>query len=132
MVSWRINSTKVLNNISLNKMEKSNEQAETKPCTIHSFRQRFLILCQKQADWDSYDKPTEETEFYRVCNDGLDFVELVMRCEKEFDIELDDFDLNEDSFDTVKDFIDWASSNVAQRSAYCRRWRLEALTFKIK
>jgi len=35
MVSWRINSTKLSNMQKLNKMEKSNEQAETKPCTIH-------------------------------------------------------------------------------------------------
>lgn len=95
-------------------MEKGlNTEDKDKALHIGDVRQRFLSLCQKQADWDSYDKPTEETEFYRVCNDGLDFVELVMRCEKEFDIKLDDFDLNEDSFDTVKDFIDWASLNVA-------------------
>ena len=41
MVSWRINSTKVSNNLKLNKMGKSNEQAEAKPCTIHDVIERF-------------------------------------------------------------------------------------------
>ena len=47
MVSWRINSTKVSNNLKLNKMGKSNEQAETKPCTIHDV---MLSLISKY--WD--------------------------------------------------------------------------------
>lgn len=80
---------------------------------LDDVRRRFLSLCQKQADWDSYDKPTEETEFYRVCNDELDFVELIMNCEKEFDIKIDESDKDEDSFDTVKDFIDWASLELS-------------------
>ena len=94
-------------------MNTDSKNTETKQCNIPSVRQRFLSLCQKQADWDSYDKPTEETEFYRICNDGLDFVELIMNCEKEFNIKIDKTDKNEYSFDKVKDFIDWASVNVA-------------------
>jgi len=86
---------------------------DKKQCDIQSIRQRFLSLCKKQADWDSYDKPTEETKFYRVCHDGIDFVELIINSEKEFNIKIDEFGKDEDSFDTVKDFIDWASLNVA-------------------
>jgi len=93
-------------------MKKENKETQTNQCTIPSVRQCFLSLCQKQAGWDSYDKPTEETEFYRVCNDGLDFVELIINSEKEFNIKIDDFGKHEDSFDTVKDFIDWASLSV--------------------
>jgi acyl carrier protein len=94
-------------------VEQMLKNAQTPPLLIASVRQRFLSLCQKQADWDSYDKPTEETEFYRVCNDGLDFVELIMNCEKEFQIKIDETGKDEYSFDTVKDFIDLASLNVA-------------------
>ena len=94
-------------------MQKGNKETQTKQCTTPSVRQCFLSLCQKQANWDSYDKPTEETEFYLVCNDGLDFVELIINSEKEFNIKIDEFGKDEDSFYTVKDFIDWASLNVA-------------------
>jgi acyl carrier protein len=93
--------------------EKNLQESTEQVLTIPDVRQRFLSLCQKQADWDSYDKPSEETEFYRVCHDGLDFVELIMNCEKEFSIKIDETSKEEYSFDTVKDFIDWASLNVA-------------------
>ena len=49
MVSWRINSTKLSNKEKLNKMKKSNEQAETKPCTIHGVSNSCLI-CGKKLD----------------------------------------------------------------------------------
>jgi len=91
-------------------MNTDNKENRTKKCTMPSIRQRFLSLCQKQADWE---KPTEETEFYLVCNDGLDFVELIINCEKEFSIKIDEFGKDEYSFDTVKDFIDWAYLSFA-------------------
>jgi acyl carrier protein len=47
-----------------------------------------------------------------VCHDGLDFVELLMRCEAEFGIHIEENDKDEYSFDTVKDFIDWVSEFV--------------------
>ena len=44
MVSWRINSTKLLNNIKLNKMNKTKKQKENKSCTIHGVMWRFSIV----------------------------------------------------------------------------------------
>lgn len=75
-------------------------------------RKQILDLCIKQAAWDSYHKPTEKTEFGRVCNDLLDFVELVMNCEKALQMTLDDREFTEDSFETVEDFIDWVIKQI--------------------
>lgn len=51
MVSWGINRTKMSNKEKLNKMKKSNEQAETNPCTIHGFMPLFLF-----GEWVLVDK----------------------------------------------------------------------------
>jgi acyl carrier protein len=70
-------------------------------------RERLLSLCQ-----GPFDLVDEDTPFNRTCNDDLDFVELVMKCEKEFNITINEEDKDVESFDTVKDFIDWVSSLI--------------------
>jgi len=88
-------------------LETSTEQALTIPVV----RQRFLLMCQKQYGlWAEEIK--EETPFYKVVNDSLDFIELILRCEKEFKISIDETDKDEFSFNTIGEFIDWASLNV--------------------
>lgn len=69
-------------------------------------RKCILVLCQEQASW-SNGEPTEDTRFYQICGDSLDFMELIMECEKELSIKIEEGEMDEDYFETVKDFIDW-------------------------
>lgn len=89
-----------------------NSKDNDKALHIAGVRQRFLLMCQKQYGlWA--EEITEKTPFYEVVNDSLDFVELILRCEKEFKIRIDESDKDEFSFNTIGEFIDWASLNVA-------------------
>jgi acyl carrier protein len=88
-----------------------NNNAETRQSAIQLVRQRFLSICERMAF--NVETVTEETDFFDVCYDWLDFIDLIMECEKEFNCKIDEKDKTEYSFDTVKQFIDWASLNVA-------------------
>ncbi len=45
--------------------------------------------------------------------DDLDFVEIIMESELEFDVAIQEQDKRIDDFETVKDLIDWLENNVA-------------------
>lgn len=78
-----------------------------------NIRQELLSFCQEKAyEIGNGSIISEESKFNQVCEDELDFVELVMICENKLNIALNDIDNDERSFDTVRDFIDWASSNL--------------------
>ena len=85
MVSWRINSTKLSNKEKLNKMKKSNEQAETKPCTIHGVMSSALTeneikIAQIQSAIKKYGYQWQEHQF----NDGFD--EVYIEIAKDTDV----------------------------------------------
>ena len=88
-----------------------NNNAETRQSAIQLVRQRFLSVCERTAF--NAETVTEETDFFDVCYDLVDFIELIMECEREFNCRIDEEDKTEYSFDNVKQFIDWASLNVA-------------------
>ena len=45
--------------------------------------------------------------------DDLDFVDIVMKAELQFDCEITEGETSIDDFDKVSDLVDWLSSNVA-------------------
>jgi acyl carrier protein len=90
-----------------------NKNAEIRQLAMQLVRQRFLSICERMA-FNTEIVVTEETNFFNVCHDWWDFIELIMECEKEFNCHIDETEKTENSFDTVKQFIDWASLNVTQ------------------
>ena len=56
---------------------------------------------------------TEIDENVKGWLDDLDFVEIVMETEKEFDCIIEEGDKRICDFDTIRDLVKWLSSNVA-------------------
>ena len=85
-----------------------NQDSKTEhPCTIQNFRQRCLSVINIIAP------TTELDEQVKGWLDDIDFVEIVMEAELEFDCIITEGKTRIDDFDKVSDLVDWLASNVA-------------------
>lgn len=74
---------------------------------IHDARQRCLSVINTIAP------TTELDEQVKGWLDDLDFVEIVMEVELQFDCMIEDGETRIDDFEKVSDLVDWLASNVA-------------------
>lgn len=58
---------------------------------------------------------TEMNENVKGWLDDLDFVEIVMQAELEFDCTINEGETRIDDFEKVSDLVDWLGNNVAKR-----------------
>jgi len=77
------------------------------PCTIQNVRQRCLSVINTIAP------TTELDEQVKGWLDDLDFVEIVMETELQFDCKIEEGETRIDDFDKVSDLVEWLASNVA-------------------
>jgi acyl carrier protein len=88
-------------------METTNQNSKAKTLSDKdSVRQRCLNAINKIAG------ETDTNEKVKCYLDSLDFVEIVMETELEFNCEINE-DKGLDNFETINDLIDWLASNVA-------------------
>lgn len=78
-------------------------------CTEENVRERILKLIQ-----DGYHDITVllHSYFPGIVDNDLEFIQIVMDIEKEFQIPMDEEDKDSSSFPKVSDFIDWATVQV--------------------
>jgi len=87
-------------------MTEDNKRQEQ--CTIQIVRQRLLnCIIKILGDIEETDNVMDEYL------DDLDFIEIIMEAELEFDVAIQEQDKRIDDFETVKDLIDWLETNVA-------------------
>ena len=79
-----------------------------KQCTIPSFRQR-LLTCVVRVVGDIEEK---DNIFENVIDD-LDFIEIIMKVESEFETAITEGGKGIDDFENVKDLIDWLEHNIS-------------------
>jgi acyl carrier protein len=91
-------------------MSKENEnlnKAENSALNIADVRQRCLSVINTIAP------DTEIDEQVKGWLDDLDFVEIVMEAELQFDCTIKEGETRIDDFEKVSDLVDWLASNVA-------------------
>ena len=88
-------------------MNTDNKNIETEQCNIPSVRQRCLSVVNTIAP------TTELDEQVKGWLDDLDFVEIVMEAELQFDCRITEGETRIEDFEKVSDLVDWLSSNVA-------------------
>ena len=57
-------------------------------------------------------------DFDVICTSEIDFIDLLLLCEKKFSVNMLDNNKSKDDFSTIKEFIDWAASNPAAPKYY--------------
>ncbi len=84
-----------------------NLEHKDKVLHIADVRQRCLSVINTIAP------TTELDEQVKGWLDDLDFVEIVMEAEFQFDCKIEEGETRIDDFDKVSDLVDWITSNVA-------------------
>jgi len=88
--------------------KEQNNQEENKALHIGGVRQRLLnCIIRIVGDIEETDNVMDEYL------DDLDFVEIIMESELEFDVAIQEQDKRIGDFETIKDLIDWLEPNVA-------------------
>ena len=91
-------------------MSKENEnlnEAKNSALNIANVRQRCLSII------DTIVPDTEIEEQVKGWLDDLDFVEILMEVELQFDCTIEEGETRIDDFEKVSDLVDWLASNVA-------------------
>lgn len=60
--------------------------------------------------WSGY-KLNPMEDFDVICQSDLDFLELLVLCEKKFSVNMLDNSKSREDFSTINEFIGWASAN---------------------
>lgn len=88
----------------MNKLKTKTQSRQT------DVRQRCLSLINTIAP------TTEMYENVKGWLDDLDFVEIVMQAELQFDCKIEEGEIGIDDFEKVSDLVDWLVNNVTKHS----------------
>ena len=91
----------------MKKEENNIEEETTKALSKTNVRQRCLSVINTIKPTTELDKQVEGWL------DDLDFVEIVMEAEFQFDCKIEEGETRIDDFDKVSELVDWLVSNVA-------------------
>jgi acyl carrier protein len=87
--------------------DKTSLENENQPSCLGAVRQRCFSVVNIIAP------ETEMDENVKGWLDDLDFVEIVMQAELEFDCTINEGETRIDDFEKVSDLVDWLVNNVA-------------------
>jgi hypothetical protein len=93
-------------------MGNKNKKILKKRWEDKQFRKKILDCCKTYQGGDINKDIDEKTDFFMVCEDDLDFIELIMYCEKQIGCYIEEGIETNNSFLKIEDFITWFAAEM--------------------